>query len=70
MFTSEGDMWKKRHRVLEPLLHAKMMKHHFGVITEKLTKFIRILESSSGAVNIGPLLHRLTQVSVKLITFC
>lgn len=69
MFTSEGDLWKKKHHVLEPLFHNKMMKHHFNKISNKLGQLHAIIENSEEVINVVPLLHRMTIDIISAVAF-
>ena len=64
MFISEGELWKEKHKILQPLMNQKMMEHSTNIVHQKTSQLMDAikldLNEGNGVVEIVSLLKRYT----------
>ena len=43
MFISEGELWKEKHKILQPLMNQKMMEHSTNIVHQKTSQLMEVV---------------------------
>ena len=43
MIISEGELWKEKHKILQPLMNQKMMEHSTNIVHQKTSQLMEVV---------------------------
>lgn len=67
--TSNGDLWLRQRRLMQPAFHAQKLKYYTDVINEEVTTFINELSKipDNSKIDIN---HHFLQLTIRIISRC
>ena len=67
--TSNGELWLRQRRLMQPAFHTESMKYFTEVINEEVTVFIKKLDKIPSGTNVE-LNHEFLQLTIRIISRC